>query len=82
MLRGIGTQPFEILSTNRISLLDQLTNRPGLVGHRLEHDGVGDELIVMDSLLAFRGIVASQNPLAAEQEPLGESMKRLDLVLR
>jgi hypothetical protein len=81
MLRGVRAQAFEILCMHRISLLDQLPDDSSLVGDRLKHHGVGDELIVMDCLLVFRGIVAPQDALAAEQNPLREPVKRLDLVL-
>ena len=81
MLRGVRAQAFQILCTHRISLLDQLTDDLCLIGNRLQHNGIGDELIVVDGLLVFGGIVAPQDTLAAEEEPLREPMECLDLVL-
>jgi hypothetical protein len=77
MLRGVRAQAFQILGAHRISLLDQLTDDLRLIGDRLQHHRIGDQLIVVDGFLAFRRIVATQNALAAEQEPLREPMKRL-----
>jgi hypothetical protein len=81
MLSGVRTQAFEILCTHRIPLLDQLSYDLSLISDLLKHHGVSDKFVVMNGLLVFRGIVAPQDPLATEQEPLGEPMKCLDFIL-
>jgi hypothetical protein len=82
VLRQVGTHFAECSGIDGLPLLLHLLKYPGQGADILEHNAVGDQLVLFDDFALRLAIIRGDDLLASEEHPLQEVMKPFTLVVK